>query len=75
MTELESRMIDYFVICINEFAKRYNMAPSEAIIYLDIYKGLQFLEEFYDIEHTLSFDDAVDDLTVICQKHGGYLNG
>ena len=31
----------------------------------------QFLKEFYDVEHTLSFEEVLDDLTVICRRNGG----
>ncbi|HBP09334.1 MAG TPA: hypothetical protein DD629_03690, partial [Treponema sp.] len=34
------------------------------------HKALDFLTEFYDVEHTLSFADAVSDMTQICQKNG-----
>lgn len=74
MSELQKNMVDYFVICINEFAKRYGIGASEAMVYLDKYNGLQFLEEFYDVQHTLSFDETVDNLTVVCQRHGGALS-
>lgn len=74
MSELQKNMVDYFVICINEFAKRYDMGPDDAIVYLDKYNGLQFLEEFYDVQHMLPFDETVDNLTVICQRHGGGLS-
>lgn len=73
MSELEKNMIDYFVICINEFAKRYNLAKKNAMLYLDEYGGLDFLEEFYDVQHTLSFEDTVENLAVICRKNGGEL--
>ena len=53
--------IEFMVVCISEFARRYN------------WKGLAFLEEFYDVEHLLSIEDAVDDLTVVCKKNGGML--
>ena len=66
--------MDYFVICINEFAKRYDIGAREAMAYLDKYNGLQFLEEFYDVQHTLSFDETVDNLTIVCQRHGGALS-
>jgi hypothetical protein len=39
--------------------------------YLDQYKGLDFLVEFYEIEHLQSIEDAVDDLIVCCQNNGG----
>lgn len=74
MSELQKNMVDYFVICVNEFAKRYNMGAKDAMLYLEKYKGLKFLEEFYDVQHTLSFDETVDDLTIICQRHGGEMN-
>lgn len=74
MSELQNNMVDYFVICINEFAKRYDIDVSDAMVYLDKYNGLQFLEEFYDVQHTLSFDETVDNLTVICQRYGGVLS-
>ncbi len=71
MSELEKNMIDYFVICVREFAERYGMLTKDAMLYLDNYGGLDFLEEFYDVQHTLSFDDTVDSLTMICRKNGG----
>ncbi|MDR0948876.1 MAG: DUF3791 domain-containing protein [Lachnospiraceae bacterium] len=37
------------------------------------YGGIAFLTEHYEIEHTLSLDDAIDDLILICQKNGGVL--
>ncbi len=40
-------------------------------MYLYAYKGIEFIKENYDVEHTLSFDDAVDDLTLICRNNGG----
>ena len=71
MSELEKDMIDYFVICVREFAERYDMITKDAMLYLDNYGGLDFLEEFYDVQHTLSFDDTVDSLAIICRKNGG----
>ena len=73
MSELQKNMVDYFVICVNEFAKRYGLGQDAALSYLDKYKGLQFLEEFYDVQHMLSFDETVENLTVICRKNGGGL--
>lgn len=37
------------------------------------FKGLEFVDEFYDIEHTLSFDEVVGDLTSYCVRMGGSL--
>ena len=69
---IESRkQINYYVVCINEFARRYSATPREAFLYLDKYKGIDFLQENYDIEHTLSLEDAIDDLEIVCSNNGG----
>ena len=59
------------VACVNEFAERFNIPAKDAFNYLFMYQGIAFIKENYDIEHTLSFDDAVDDLTLICRNNGG----
>ena len=66
-------VVDYVMAAIVEFAKRHGLTVREASNYLNRYKGLAFLQEFYDVEHTLSFNDCVDDLTQICRNNGGAL--
>ena len=73
MSETLRKQINYSVVCINEFAKRKSITVSEAFHYLSKYKGIAFLEENYEIEHTLSLEDALDDLEVICKNNGGTL--
>lgn len=70
MSELKKR-INYMVVCVNEFANRYRMTPKEAFNYLYSYDGISFIKENYDIEHTLSIEDAIDDLAVVCRNNGG----
>ena len=41
--------------------------------YLDRFKGIDFIDEFYNVEHTQSFDDVIDDLALLCRKNGGAL--
>lgn len=69
---LLKKKINYTVACINEFADRFNISSKAAFDYLYKNAGIAFLKENYDIEHTLSFDDAVDDLMLICRKNGGH---
>lgn len=71
MVKEDVNILDYIVVCISEFASRYEMHMRDAYIYLSQNKGLEFLKEFYDVEHTLSFDDVLDDLAAICRKNGG----
>ncbi|SFU75246.1 DUF3791 domain-containing protein [Butyrivibrio sp. M55] len=70
MSELKKK-INYTVVCVNEFADKFNIDSKDAFTYLYDYKGIEFIKENYDIEHTLSIDDAVDDLILICRNNGG----
>ena len=65
--------IPYINACIRAFAKRFKLSVRAAFEYLDTFKGIHFLIEFYDIEHLQSIDDAVDDLIICCKNNGGTL--
>ena len=69
MNELKMK-INYTVACVNEFAKRFSIETKEAFNYLFDYKGIDFIKEHYDIEHTLSIEDAIEDLAIICRNNG-----
>ena len=71
MSEKEIKIINYIVICISEFAKQKSISTKDVYNCLKEYKGLEFLDECYEAEHTLSLDDAVEDLTIICKRNGG----
>jgi len=58
---------------IRTFGNRFNLTVQQSFRYLYNFKGIQFLLEYYDVEHTLSIDDTVDDLIKVCQKNGGEL--
>ena len=66
-----SNVIEYLVCCIGAFAERFSLTNGQSYSYLHQYKGLDFLVRHYDVEHTLSIDDAVDDVFNICKRHGG----
>ena len=74
MAKEDVNLLNYIVVCISEFASRYEMHVRDAYVYLSRNKGIEFLKEFYDVEHTLSFEEVLDDLTAICQKNGGTVN-
>ena len=65
------KKINYTVVCIDEFAGRFNLPAKIAFHYLYDHKGIAFIKENYDIEHTLSIDEAIDDLTLVCRNNGG----
>jgi hypothetical protein len=62
MPDCNRKKIDYIVVCVDEFAKSAGLPVREAFRYLSSHGGLEFLLEHYDTEHTLSFDDVIDDL-------------
>ena len=65
--------IPFLTSAIQAFARRFAMTRQTAFLYLQQYKALAFLIEFYDVEHLQSMDDTIDDLILICQKNGGTL--
>ena len=69
----QKRKIGFTVACVNEFANRYKMSSKEAFQYLFQFKGITFIKENYDVEHTLDFDTILDDLEILCKKNGGTL--
>jgi hypothetical protein len=73
MTEIR-KQINYTVACVSEFARRYDLSLSAAFQFLYEYKAIDFLKENYDIEHTLSWEEALDDMAVICANNGGTIS-
>ena len=70
--ELNNR-IEYMVTCIGDFAAQHAMTPSAAYMFLKKYRGLSFLTDCYDVEHTQSIQTAVDDMMEVCARNGGRL--
>lgn len=73
MSETIRKQINYMVVCVNEFARAKALHPRIAFQYLYGHKGIDFLKEHYEVEHTLSIEDAVEDLDIICRNNGGDL--
>ena len=61
MSKEQSNIVEYLVCVIGAFAKQFQ------------YKGLDFLTKHYGVEHTQSIEDAVEDITIVCNRHGGAL--
>lgn len=65
--------VEYVVALIAEFAKYFGISDKESAQYLSRYHALELCEKHYDIMHTLSFADNVDNLAVYCRRQGGCL--
>ena len=48
---LNRKMINYIVVCINDFSASKNLTEQKAYRYLYANKGIEFLTENYAIEH------------------------
>ena len=69
----QKRKIGFTVACVNEFANKHNLSAKEAFQYLFQFKGIAFIKENYDGEHTLDFETILEDLEILCKKNGGTL--
>ena len=68
---MKTNRILYYIMCVSAFSDKKGLSRREALNYLHEYKGMEFLIDCYESEHTLSMDDAVYDLTMVCKNNGG----
>jgi len=61
----------FLISAISNFSSKSNMDASRSYLYLLTFKGLDFLQEYEDIEQTLSDDEIYDDLIKVCRNNGG----
>ena len=63
----------YIIFIIRKFAEHYKMSAKQAYLYLKRYAGIAFLDDCYEAEHQQTVETAIEDLTIVCQNHGGEL--
>ncbi|MDP4147453.1 MAG: DUF3791 domain-containing protein [Bacillota bacterium] len=73
LRERDINKVRYMVVCVSEFANRFNIDDREAFNYLKKHRAIKFLLDNYEIEHTLSLDDAIEDMLIVSRKNGGYM--
>ena len=64
-------LIELNMACVGASAQRFKLSNSQAYAYLRRFSGIDFLLECYAAEHTLSIDNAVSDLQLVCRQKGG----
>ena len=74
-TEKTKNKVEYIIAIISDFAKEHSLNTMQAYRYLERFKGLDFIDKFYEVNHTLSFEDVIEDLTFYCHRRGGALGG
>jgi len=67
-------MIEYIVVCVSEFARRFKLTNQQAYSYLRRFTGIDFLINHYEVEHTQSIESAVEDLQIYCYNRGGRIS-
>ena len=66
-----SDKLEWILIFIGEFGRKYGLTMKQAFNYLNRYQGMAFLDKHYDYVHTQSFRSMIDDITDYCQRKGG----
>ena len=46
--------IAYIIAVVSEFAAAFSLNTQQAYRYLDRFKGIDFVDEFYNVEHNRS---------------------
>lgn len=63
--------IEYAVMLISAFARRFDLSLAESYRYLADHKGIELCEKCYGALHTLSLEDGIEALVKYCKKNGG----
>ncbi len=65
--------LEWTLIFVSEFGKRFGLSLKQAFNYLSRYQGIAFVDSHYDYVHTQSFASMVNDMAEYCHKNGGAL--
>lgn len=65
--------LEWTVIFLLEFGRKYGLTMKQAFNYLSRFKGIDFIDRHYDYVHTQSFASMVNDIAEYCRRQGGEL--
>ena len=65
--------LDWTMVFIYKFGKRFGLTVKQAFNYLSRFKGIEFIDKHYDYAHTQSFESMIDDIATLCRRMGGEL--
>ena len=65
--------IEWTIIFVWEFGRKYGLTMKQAFNYLSRLKGRDFIDRNYGYVLTQSFASMVDDIAEYCHRHGGTL--
>lgn len=63
----------FITAVLYHFSKLKGVSLSRAFRYLKTFKGFDYLNQFMEIERTLSYEEITNNLTLVCSRNGGAL--
>lgn len=61
--------LEWTIIFVREFGRKYGLTMKQAFNYLSRFKGIDFLDRHYAYVHTQSY--ASNDIAEYCHRKGG----
>jgi len=71
VSRYERNKLEYIVMCVFLYAEQKGVGVAQALSYLLDGLGIRYLVDNYDIEHTLSIEDTLDALDIVCSRNVG----
>jgi hypothetical protein len=65
--------LEWTMIFIYEFGRKYGLTMKQAFGYLSRFKAIDFIDKHYGYAHTQSFESMVDDIAGLCKRNGWQL--
>lgn len=72
MSREMTEAIEFAVACVNEFAQKHGMANADALRYLDLNKGLDYIVDGYAQVRCQPLGLTLEDMRDICRRNGGH---
>lgn len=73
MSRQDKNILEFLVALVSEFAAHLGISQDVAYNYIREHGGLEYYFKHYNILHTLSFEENVEDMLLVCANHGGQL--
>lgn len=73
MSRKDKNILEFLVALVSEFAVHLGISQDVAYNYMREHHGLEYYFKHYNILHTLSFEENVEDMLQVCANNGGSL--
>lgn len=73
MSKKDKNILEFLVALVAELAANLGISQDVAYNYIRKHRGLEYYFKHYNILHTLSFEENVEDMLRVCANNGGQL--